>query len=70
MTDKTLLDLMYEELINLDEQAGCFDEETNAKIDKQRSKVYNLINKYASKYGLKNLTGNFAEPWHWSYNGG
>lgn len=43
MSDKTLLDLMYEELINLDEQAGCFDEETNAKIDQQRSKIYNLI---------------------------
>lgn len=43
MTDKTLLDLMYEELINLDEQAGLFDEITNALIDQQRSKVYNLI---------------------------
>ncbi len=43
MSDKTLLDLMYEELINLDEQAGCFDEETNQRIDQQRGKVYNLI---------------------------
>jgi len=43
MSDKTLLDLMYEELINLDEQAGCFDEETNARIDQQRSKIYNII---------------------------
>lgn len=43
MSDKTLLDSLYEELINLDEQAGCFDEETNAFIDQQRSKVYNQI---------------------------
>ncbi len=43
MSDQTLLDCLYNELINLDEQAGCFDEETNAKIDLQRSKLYNQI---------------------------
>lgn len=39
MTDSTLLDVLYNELIHLDEQAGCFDEETNARIDKQRRKI-------------------------------
>ncbi len=43
MSDQTLLDCLYNELINLDEQAGCFDEETNARIDEQRSKLYNQI---------------------------
>jgi hypothetical protein len=43
MSDQTLLDCLYNELINLDEQAGCFDEETNTKIDLQRSKLYNQI---------------------------
>ena len=43
MNDQTLLDCLYNELINLDEQAGCFDEETNARIDEQRSKLYNQI---------------------------
>jgi hypothetical protein len=41
--DTTLLDCLYEELINLDEQAGCFDEETNRFIDTQRSKLFNQI---------------------------
>lgn len=41
--DKTLLDCLYEELVMLDEQAGCFDEETNARIDEQRNKLYNQI---------------------------
>jgi hypothetical protein len=39
MADSTLLDVLYNELINLDEQAGCFDEETNARIDEQRRKI-------------------------------
>ena len=39
MEDQTLLDCLYNELINLDEQAGCFDEETNARIDEQRRKL-------------------------------
>jgi len=37
--DTTLLDCLYEELIYLDEQAGCFDEDTNARIDEQRRKI-------------------------------
>ena len=41
--DKTLLDSLYEELVMLDEQAGCFDELTNFAIDLQRSKLYNQI---------------------------
>jgi hypothetical protein len=41
--DQTLLDCLYNELINLDEQAGCFDEETNAKIDVQRQKLAEQI---------------------------
>ena len=41
--DTTLLDSLYEELVMLDEQAGCFDEETNARIDEQRGKIYNQI---------------------------
>ena len=41
--DTTLLDCLYNDLIHLDEQAGCFDKETNAKIDKQRSKIMKQI---------------------------
>jgi len=37
--DKTVIDCLYNELIHLDEQAGCFDEATNARIDEQRSKI-------------------------------
>ncbi len=37
--DQTLLDCLYEELISLDEQAGCFDEDTNARIDEHRRKI-------------------------------
>ena len=37
--DTTLLDCLYEELVYLDEQAGEFDEETNARIDEQRRKL-------------------------------
>ena len=48
MNDQTLLDCLYNELINLDEQAGCFDEETNACIDEQRSKLYNQIKELES----------------------
>jgi hypothetical protein len=39
MAESTLLDVLYNELINLDEQAGCFDEVTNARIDEQRRKI-------------------------------
>jgi len=35
----------------------------------QTSKVYNYLNKYASKYGILNLVGESAEAWHWSHNG-
>ncbi len=37
--DKTFIDGLYEELIYLDEQAGCFDELTNTRIDEQRRKI-------------------------------
>lgn len=37
--DKALIDCLYEELVMLDEQAGCFDELTNARIDEQRRKL-------------------------------
>ena len=43
MADQSLLDVLYNELINLDEQAGCFDEDTNAAIDKQRWALYKQI---------------------------
>ena len=39
MADLTLLDCLYNELVNLDEQTGCFDEFTNARIDEQRRKI-------------------------------
>jgi len=41
--DKTLVNCLYEELIYLDEQAGCFDEATNARIDEQRRKIMTQI---------------------------
>lgn len=43
MEDQTLLDCLYNELINLDEQAGCFDEMTNIAIDIQREKLSKQI---------------------------
>ena len=43
MGDQNLLDVLYEELIHLDEQAGCFDEFTNARIDEQRQKLAKQI---------------------------
>jgi hypothetical protein len=43
MSDQTLLDSLYNELVNLDEQAGCFDEETNRFIDDQRRKLVTQI---------------------------
>jgi len=39
MADQYILDVLYNELVHLDEQAGCFDEETNAKIDEQRRQL-------------------------------
>jgi len=41
--DKTLIECLYEDLFTLDEQAGCFDEETNVRIDEQRRKIMNSI---------------------------
>ncbi len=41
--DKTLIDCLYEELVMLDEQAGCFDEFTNTRIDEQRRKIVQQI---------------------------
>jgi hypothetical protein len=38
-----ILNALYEQLVSLDEQAGCFDEETNARIEKQRSKLVKQI---------------------------
>ena len=43
MADQTLLDVLYNELIHLDEEAGCFDEETNRFIDIQRKKLFEQI---------------------------
>ena len=43
MADQNLIDVLCEELVHLDEQAGCFDEETNAKIDRQRWAIYKQI---------------------------
>jgi hypothetical protein len=43
LEDQTLLDCLYEELASLDEQAGCFDEFTNARIDEQRRKLVHQI---------------------------
>ena len=43
MGDQNLLEALYNELVNLDEQAGCFDEDTNAFIDDQRSKIFKQI---------------------------
>jgi hypothetical protein len=43
MEDKTLIDCLYEELVMLDEQAGEFDEFTNARIDNQRRTLVRQI---------------------------
>ena len=43
MDNQTLLDVLYNELINLDEQAGYFDQFTNARIDEQRWKILKQI---------------------------
>ena len=49
MADQNLIDVLYEELVHLDEQAGCFDEETNAKIDRQRWALYAQIQELEAK---------------------
>ena len=43
MSDQTLLDVLYNELIHVDEEAGCFDETTNSAIDCQREKLSKQI---------------------------
>jgi hypothetical protein len=43
MADQSLLDVLYNELVHLDEIAGELDEETNAVIDRQRWKIYKQI---------------------------
>lgn len=43
MSDQTLLDVLYNELIHLDEIAGELDEESNARIDEQRQKLAEQI---------------------------
>ena len=43
MSDQTLLDSLYNELIHLDEIAGELDEESNARIDEQRRKLSEQI---------------------------
>ncbi len=43
MEDQNLIDCLYEELFMLDEQAGCFDQETNRFIDDQRRKLMTQI---------------------------
>ena len=49
MADQNLIGVLYEELVHLDEQAGCFDEETNAKIDRQRWALYAQIQELEAK---------------------
>lgn len=39
MSNTTLLDCLYNELVHLDEIAGELDEESNASIDEQRQKL-------------------------------
>ncbi len=42
-THSDIIDCLYEDLIMLDEQAGEFDEITNARIDEQRRKLMQQI---------------------------
>lgn len=50
--DTTLLDVLYNHLANLDEQAGCFDEDTNASIDRQRQSVMKQILELEIEHGV------------------
>jgi hypothetical protein len=43
MSDITLIDCLYEELVILDEQAGEFDEFTNARVEDQRRTLVRQI---------------------------
>jgi hypothetical protein len=49
MGDQSLLDALYNELVHLDEIAGELDEETNAKIDEQRQKLWKHIQELEAK---------------------
>ena len=49
MGDQSLLDVLYNELVHLDEIAGELDEETNAKIDQQRWALYKQIQELEAK---------------------
>ena len=51
MADQYVIDTLYNELIHLDEQAGCFDEETNAKIDQQRQSLWRHIQELEATNG-------------------
>ena len=51
MGDQRLIDVLYEELVHLDEQAGCFDEFTNAQIDEQRQKLMAQVLELESIFG-------------------
>lgn len=51
MGDQRLIDVLYEELAHLDEQAGCFDEFTNAQIDEQRRKLMVQVLELESIFG-------------------
>ncbi len=50
--DTTLLDVLYNDLINLDEQAGCFDEHVNTEIDRQRQSIMKQIQDLEIKNGV------------------
>jgi hypothetical protein len=50
--ETTLLDVLWNDLANLDEQAGCFDEDTNASIDRQRQSILNQIKDLEYKNGV------------------
>ena len=50
--ETTLLDVLWNDLVNLDEQAGCFDEDTNARIDQQRQSILNQIKDLEYKNGV------------------
>ena len=43
MEDQSLLDVLYNELVHLDEIAGELDEESNARIDEQRRRLAEQI---------------------------
>jgi len=56
MEDQTLIDCLYEELVMLDEQAGCFDEVTNRFIDEQRGKLFNQLVELEAAHCVFNIS--------------